>query len=66
VRVAFRVPLAGSGGSHAGHGIALENIRERLELLHGRKSSVTAGREGDEFVVQLRLPVVEATPSNAG
>jgi hypothetical protein len=46
--------------------MALTNIRERLALLHGRRASVTAGREGDEFVVQLRFPVIEAAPANAG
>jgi hypothetical protein len=51
---------------HAGHGMALENIRERLELLHGAKASVKTGRDGDEFVVELRFPVVEATPGKAG
>ncbi|MDQ2641778.1 MAG: histidine kinase [Pseudomonadota bacterium] len=61
-----RNPLALEGESRAGHGIALDNIRERLELLHGSRASVTAGREGDEFVVQLRFPVIEAPPANAG
>lgn len=42
--------------SRSGHGIALDNIRERLTLLYGEKASVTAGREGAEFVVQLRFP----------
>ncbi|HUG72641.1 MAG TPA: sensor histidine kinase [Steroidobacteraceae bacterium] len=65
LKVRNRMPLEG-GGTHAGHGIALENIRERLSLLHGGRSSVTAGREGDEFVVQLRFPVVEAPRTNAG
>jgi two-component system sensor histidine kinase AlgZ len=65
LKVRNPMPLEG-GGTHAGHGIALENIRERLSLLHGGRSSVTAGREGDEFVVQLRFPVVEAPRANAG
>jgi two-component system, LytTR family, sensor histidine kinase AlgZ len=42
--------------SRSGHGIALDNIRERLTLLYGDKASVNAGREGAEFVVQLRFP----------
>src|SRR5690606_4448662 len=61
-----RNPLALEGEPRGGHGIALGNIRERLELLHGSRASVTAGREGDEFVVQLRFPVIEAPPANAG
>jgi two-component system sensor histidine kinase AlgZ len=44
------------GAARAGHGIALDNISERLTLLYGEKASVTAGREGAEFVVQLRFP----------
>jgi two-component system sensor histidine kinase AlgZ len=71
LRVRNPLPLARAeeSGEHAartGHGMALANIRERLELLHGAKASVTAGREGDEFVVQLRFPLVEAPPANAG
>jgi len=42
----------------SGHGIALDNIRERLVLLFGTRAEVTAGREGDEYVVQLRFPEV--------
>jgi two-component system, LytTR family, sensor histidine kinase AlgZ len=45
-----------SSPSRSGHGIALDNIRERLTLLYGAKAEVTAGREGSEFVVQLRFP----------
>src|SRR5690606_26980005 len=54
------------GEGHTGHGIALANIRERLTLLHGRKASITAGRDGDEFLVQLRLPVIEADAADKG
>jgi two-component system sensor histidine kinase AlgZ len=51
--------------SRAGHGIALDNIRERLVLLFGTRAEVTAGREGDEFVVQLRFPATETLPDRA-
>ncbi len=46
-------PVQGRGGM----GIALDNIRERLALLFGEKASITAGREGDEYAVQLRIPL---------
>ena len=46
-----------------GHGIALDNIRERLQLLHGSRASLTAGRERDDFIVELRLPVIEEAPA---
>lgn len=45
-----------------GLGLALDNIRERLALLFGAQASVTAGREGDEFAVRLRLPATSAEP----
>jgi two-component system sensor histidine kinase AlgZ len=51
-----------SGEGRAGHGIALDNIRERLGLLFGARAEVRAGREGDEFVVQLRFPQTETVP----
>ena len=54
-----RNPLAATAGERGGMGIALDNIRERLNLLFGAQASITAGREGDEFAVQLRLPLTE-------
>jgi two-component system sensor histidine kinase AlgZ len=48
---------ASPNGERGGLGIALDNIRERLALLYGTRASITAGREGDEFAVQLRLPL---------
>jgi LytS/YehU family sensor histidine kinase len=51
--------------SRGGHGIALDNIRERLTLLFGARAEVTAGREGDEFVVQLCFPAAESAPELA-
>lgn len=61
LRVRNPLPLDGGTG-RSGHGIALENIRERLALLYGERASVTAGREGDEYVVQLRFPVTLEAP----
>ena len=39
--------------------IALDNIRERMELLYPGRSSVEASRIGDEYIVRLRFPYVE-------
>lgn len=58
-------PEPAKGGT-SGHGIALENIRERMALLHGPKATVTAGRDGDGFVVELRFPVIEHGPAGRG
>lgn len=66
LRVRNPLPLEREAAERVGHGIALDNIRERLALLHGKKAAVTAGREGDEFVVQLRLPIVEEAPAGRG
>jgi two-component system, LytTR family, sensor histidine kinase AlgZ len=61
LRLSVRNPLPSGSleGGSGGNGIALDNIRERLALLYGERSSVSAGREGDQFVVQLRFPVKE-------
>jgi two-component system sensor histidine kinase AlgZ len=64
LRVRNPMPLEVAPG-RGGHGIALDNIRERLELLFGARAEVRSGREGDEFVVQLRFPAVETPPEIA-
>lgn len=64
LRVRNPMPLDNPHG-RTGHGIALDNIRERLLLLFGTRAQVLAGREGDEFVVQLRFPETETMPERA-
>jgi two-component system sensor histidine kinase AlgZ len=55
-----RNPLPAAGEeAHTGNRVALANIRERLELLYPGRSSVEAGREGDEYLVRLHFPCVE-------
>jgi two-component system, LytTR family, sensor histidine kinase AlgZ len=57
VRLRVRNPLPpGDSAARSGHGIALDNIRERFELLYGSKAGLTSGPAGDEFVVELRFP----------
>jgi two-component system sensor histidine kinase AlgZ len=57
VQLRMRNPLPPTqAAARSGHGIALDNIRERLTLLYGDKAAVTAGPEDGEFVVQLRFP----------
>jgi two-component system, LytTR family, sensor histidine kinase AlgZ len=41
---------------HVGNGIALDNIRERLQLLYSGRASVEAGPDGGQWVVKLRFP----------
>jgi two-component system sensor histidine kinase AlgZ len=60
IGLTVRNPLPEAGGeTHAGNRVALDNIRERMELLYPGRSSVEASRVGDEFVVRLRFPHVE-------
>lgn len=55
-----RNPLPESGeAAHSGNRVALENIRERMDLIYPGRSSVEAGRVGDEYVVHLRFPHFE-------
>jgi two-component system sensor histidine kinase AlgZ len=61
LRVRNPMPLD-NAMARSGHGIALDNIRERLSLLFGARAEVTAGREGDEYVVQLRFPETLVSP----
>jgi len=64
LRVRNPLPLDNTS-TRSGHGIALDNIRERLTLLYGAKAEVTSGREGDEFVVQLRFPETRESPEQS-
>ncbi len=54
------MPFDSAEPARGGHGIALDNIRERLALMYGARAQVTASRQGDEYVVWLRFPIREA------
>jgi len=47
-----------SAAGHTGNGMALANIRERLNLLYGDKASLHTGRSGDGFEAVVRLPLI--------
>ena len=60
IGLTVRNPLPEAGEEvHSGNRIALDNIRERMELLYPGRSSVEASRIGDEYIVRLRFPYVE-------
>jgi two-component system, LytTR family, sensor histidine kinase AlgZ len=60
IGLTVRNPLPDAGGeAHSGNRIALDNIRERMELLYPGRASVEANRIGDEYIVRLRFPYVE-------
>jgi two-component system, LytTR family, sensor histidine kinase AlgZ len=57
IELAVSNPLPDAGHiGHAGNGIALDNIRERLQLLYAGRASVEAGPEQGQWVVRLRFP----------
>lgn len=45
-----------------GNRMALSNIRQRFELAYGSLGAVSAGAEGDRFVVRLTFPLEEPAP----
>jgi two-component system sensor histidine kinase AlgZ len=60
LNLSVRNPLPAEGSEvHSGNRVALANIQERLELLYPGRSSVEAGRVGDEYIVRLHFPCVE-------
>ena len=50
----------------SGHPVALDNIRQRLELAYPGRSAVKVDQSGDEYRVTLRFPLVlGAAPTRA-
>jgi len=47
----------------SGHRIALDNIRQRLELAYPGRSSVTVADSGDDYRVTLKFPLVLGAPT---
>jgi two-component system sensor histidine kinase AlgZ len=56
-------PLASEGDGEEGHGMALVNIRERLELAFGPAASLITHQNDEQFFAVLSLPYVE-NPDN--
>ena len=54
VSIANTLPAA---ASRAGHGIALDNVRERLALLHDVAAQFQLRETADAFRVQIRVPL---------
>ena len=54
-------PLGPDGHLSEGHGMALENIRERLELAFGPSAGVITQQDAEQFYAVLSLPYVENT-----
>ena len=54
-------PVASAAHTSGGHGMALANIRERLELAFGPAASLITHQNEDQFFAVLSLPYVENT-----
>ena len=56
-------PLGQVEHDSSGHGMALANIRERMELAFGPVASLITHQNEDQFFAVLSLPYVENTDS---
>jgi two-component system sensor histidine kinase AlgZ len=54
-------PVGPEGPDSRGHGMALENIRERMELAFGPAASLITHKNDEQFFAVLSLPYVENT-----
>ena len=52
-------PMAPEGAARPGHGMALENIRERLSLAFGGRASLVTNQDSDRYYAVLSFPYVE-------
>ena len=61
------LPAATAGRAQAGNRMALENIRHRLEAMHGPRARLDAERHDNEYRVRIRYPVEsQGDNNNAG
>ncbi len=57
IRIAVTNPLPPTGiASRQGHGLALDNIRERLELAFGKEGTLTVATAPDVYTVTVTFP----------
>ena len=61
--VTIRNPSAAKGHSSSGHGMALDNIRERLLLAFGPRASLHTSQDDRNFYTILSVPYVEYSDS---
>ena len=59
VVVTIRNPAAAAEYVSGGHGMAMENIRERLQLAFGSKASLQTSQDSGNFYTILSVPYVE-------
>lgn len=56
-------PIAPAGAKKPGHGLALQNIRERLKLAFGGRASLMTNQDSERFYAVLSFPYVEHSDS---
>lgn len=54
-------PVPPAGVDRPGHGIALDNIRERLQLAFGGRANLITNQDSERFYAVLSFPYVEHT-----
>jgi len=59
VVVTISNPVAPQGSNTGGHGIAIDNIRERLRLAYGARASLVTYENAEQFYAVLSLPHLE-------
>jgi two-component system sensor histidine kinase AlgZ len=52
-------PIAAEGSESGGHGMAIDNIRERLQLAFGSRANLLTNQDVDQFYAVLSVPYVE-------
>jgi len=52
-------PIAVEGSEPGGHGMAIDNIRERLQLAFGSRANLLTSQDADQFYAVLSVPYVE-------
>lgn len=57
IKIWNTLPAPAAPAAAPGHGLALDNVRQRLALLHDVQASLRAGRVGERFEVRLELPL---------
>jgi two-component system sensor histidine kinase AlgZ len=59
VAITIANPVAAAGERSRGHGIAIDNIRERLQLAYGSRASLVTYNNDEQFYAVLSLPYVK-------
>ena len=62
IQIINTLPPASAGHQSTGHGMALDNVRARLSLLHDLQGSFSAKVRDGLYVVRLSVPLQQTAP----